>query len=261
MKKTLIALAVAASAVVSGSAFAWNQDGVDKNITLGGTLEQKAELFVWESQVGADINNLDGKIVKGATSASIDVDNPLLVLSIRPVERKAFAGRQGIKPRIDYGGHVDFSNAVAGKGVLKLDITGKDGNVIGKATAPFTAAGWVSVVSNSRQGIESLSAPSVNSGFFGGLPASWERTAKQGAKSVIESLAPDAFSHFDPQGMNYNDTMLSHFSFDDSGSMFSAVYAGGILKGESINIELNKPATGGDAIVWKGVLPVVLSFS
>ncbi|HBN0639565.1 TPA: hypothetical protein L1N23_004214 [Escherichia coli] len=260
MKKTLIALTMAGS-VVSGSAFAWSQDGINSQVAFGGTLNQRTDSLVWESRVGTDVNNLDGKILKGAVVAKVDVENPILVLSVRPSEKRAFTGRAGITPRVDFGGKVDFSNAVAGKGVMTLPVTGSDGSVIGEAVAPFAAAGWISVVDSQRKGIASLYAPDETSGFFGGLSTSWDLTAKEGAKSIIESLAPDALEHFDEQGQAYDADIRSHYSFTEADTTYSAVYASGVLKGDTIEIKLNKPATGGEPIVWKSVLPVTLSFS
>lgn len=260
MKKTLIALTMAGS-VVSGSAFAWSQDGIDSQITLGGTLNQSSDSLVWEARVGTDVNNLDGKILKGATVAKVDTEDNILFLAVRPSEKRAFTGRAGIAPMINFGGKVDFTNAVAGKGAMTLPVTGSDGSVIGKAIMPFTAAGWGSVLNTTRQGVVSLYAPDAKDGFFGGLPVNWDLTAKEGAKSIIESLAPDALDHFDAQGQVYDSNVLAHYWFDEADSTYSAVYASGILKGDTIKIELNKPATGGEPIVWKGVLPVTLSFS
>ncbi|HAW2383351.1 TPA: fimbrial protein [Escherichia coli] len=260
MKKTLIALAVAGS-VVSGSAFAWSQDGINSQITLGGTLNQSSDSLVWEAMAGTDVSNLDGKILKGATVAKVDVENSILALSVRPSEKRAFTGRAGISPRIDFGGKVDFSNAVAGKGVMTLPVTGSDGSVIGKAVAPFAAAGWGSVVSSDRKGVVSLYAVDEKDGFFGGLPNDWEKTAKEGAKSIVESLAPDALDHFDAQGLAYDADIRAHYWFDEAVNTYSAAYASGILKGDTIEIKLNKPATGGEPIAWKGVLPVTLSFN
>lgn len=45
MKKTLIALAVAASAVVSGSAMAWTGGGNGGSLELGGTWHRRTNIF------------------------------------------------------------------------------------------------------------------------------------------------------------------------------------------------------------------------
>ena len=67
MKKTLIALAVAASAVVSGSAMAagWEQNGTGGSVDLGGTLTPVEKATPWEVKVGDAVTGLDGQIQKG----------------------------------------------------------------------------------------------------------------------------------------------------------------------------------------------------
>ncbi|ENK8257946.1 hypothetical protein AB4C84_004676, partial [Escherichia coli] len=47
MKKTLIALAVAASAAVSGSAMAWTANGTGGSVDLGGTLTPVTKATPW----------------------------------------------------------------------------------------------------------------------------------------------------------------------------------------------------------------------
>ncbi|HEI3186174.1 TPA: hypothetical protein SI321_005057, partial [Escherichia coli] len=55
MKKTLIALAVAASAAVSGSAMAWTANGTGGSVELGGTLNPVEKVTPWEVKVGDDV--------------------------------------------------------------------------------------------------------------------------------------------------------------------------------------------------------------
>ncbi|HCN8216144.1 TPA: hypothetical protein N6448_004795, partial [Escherichia coli] len=73
MKKTLIALAVAASAVVSGSAMAWTANGDGGSVDLGGTLTPTDVMTPWEVKVGAAVNDLNAAIRKGDTKVDIPV--------------------------------------------------------------------------------------------------------------------------------------------------------------------------------------------
>ncbi|EGJ4498914.1 hypothetical protein INB87_004741, partial [Escherichia coli] len=65
MKKTLIALAVAASAAVSGSAMAWTANGTGNSVELGGTLTPVEKVSPWEVKTGDAVTGLDAPIQKG----------------------------------------------------------------------------------------------------------------------------------------------------------------------------------------------------
>lgn len=74
MKKTLIALTVAVSAVASGSAMAsdWVPDGSGDPVELGGgTLAPAAKVIPWEVEVGDAVTGLDAPIQKGQQNVSI----------------------------------------------------------------------------------------------------------------------------------------------------------------------------------------------
>ncbi|HFI4472209.1 TPA: fimbrial protein, partial [Escherichia coli] len=61
MKKTLIALAVAASAVVSGSAMAWTNGNFNGSVDIGGSVtvgDNFAQKWAW--QTGTSLGAFDG---------------------------------------------------------------------------------------------------------------------------------------------------------------------------------------------------------
>ncbi len=79
MKKTLIALAVAASAVVSGSAMAaWTANGGGGQVEIGGSLTPVTKATPWETAVGAAVTNLNGQVQKNDTKLEITVPKTLL---------------------------------------------------------------------------------------------------------------------------------------------------------------------------------------
>lgn len=108
MKKTLIALAVAASAVVSGSAMAWTGGGNGGSLELGGTLAPQDKYIPWETSVGAAVSDLNAQIIKGEKAVSISHTSAIPVLGIRNVAN-GFTGLPLIDPQIDYKGAVDAS--------------------------------------------------------------------------------------------------------------------------------------------------------
>ncbi|EKO2291598.1 hypothetical protein PZV05_004917, partial [Salmonella enterica] len=171
MKKTLIALAVAASAVVSGSAMAWTGGGNGGSLELGGTLAPQDKYIPWETSVGAAVSDLNAQIIKGEKAVSISHTSAIPVLGIRNVAN-GFTGLPLIDPQIDYKGAVDASQFMTdGKGQVYLNATVNDdkGNKIG------TLKTVLRVAAQANNGVDSnvmLYASSADSGFFGGLPQS-----------------------------------------------------------------------------------------
>ncbi|EJN2318881.1 hypothetical protein NPL52_004738, partial [Escherichia coli] len=77
MKKTLIALAVAASAAVSGSAMAWTANGTGGSVDLGGTLTPVEKVTPWEVKVGDAVTGLDAQIQKGQKVVDVAVNKAI----------------------------------------------------------------------------------------------------------------------------------------------------------------------------------------
>ena len=102
MKKTLIAMTVAASAVVSGSAMAgsWQASGSGGTFEMSGTLTPE---FVtpWEVYVGDAVTGLDTTVKFGDTSVDITTSKAIPILGIRTQTTTAFAGGVGLSPVID----------------------------------------------------------------------------------------------------------------------------------------------------------------
>ena len=78
MKKTLIALSVAASPVVSGSSMAavgeWTPGSEGGSFEMSGTLVVTGtSTNPWEVKVGPNVTNLDGKINQGDSEVKITV--------------------------------------------------------------------------------------------------------------------------------------------------------------------------------------------
>lgn len=101
MKKTLIALAVAASAAVSGSAMAWTANGTGNSVDLGGTLTPVEKVTPWEVKTGAAVTGLDAQVTQGQTMVDVAVKKAIPVLGIRTQEvGKSFPAQAGINPAI-----------------------------------------------------------------------------------------------------------------------------------------------------------------
>ncbi|MGC7960444.1 fimbrial protein, partial [Salmonella enterica] len=248
MKKTLIALAVAASAAVSGSAMAWTPNGTGGNVELGGTLAPQEKVTPWEVQVGAAKNDLNGQIQKGMTSAKISSADAIPVLGIRTIDKTPFKGTSGISPVINYGGVVDldkFENSVA---PLTLEVkNSKDDTKIGTLKTKIFAQARTSMTGAYNGQFWNYSAQ-LGQGFWGGLPKSMDKVSRV---SRVNDLMPEVAQNYITQ--DAIDRGVSFATFAGVNSLHSAYYFSAIEPNTAIDITLDTPAEA-DAIVWKASL-------
>ncbi|MFL4558354.1 hypothetical protein ACH19I_17450 [Yersinia kristensenii] len=259
MKKTLIALAVAASAAVSGSAMAWTANGIGGSVDLGGTLTPADVVTPWEVKVGVAVNGLDAEIRKGKTEVDIPVKKAIPVLGIRTINTTAFTGQLGIVPHINYGGAVNVSGFKGGVTTVTLDIAGNDGAKIGKMSADFLAAAGIS---RSGQDNDSYSAYAYEArGFTGGLGNASEKVLPNLAEVLnrVNALDSEISANFDKQGQKDHGTWRAS-SFNLNNSKYSAFYGSGIEQGKTIKITLDQAVSGDAPIQWKASLPVTISY-
>ena len=261
MKKTLIALAVAASAVVSGSAMAagWEQNGHGTSVELGGTLIPAAVVTPWEVKTGDAVTNLDAQIQKGQASVTVNVNQAIPVLGIRTQTVNSFMGSAGISPQINYGGAVDVDGFSAGVTTLSLDVTDAGGTKIGNMTVPFSAAGARSYSVDDVTGASSrnLYAPTSGDAFFGGLGHSASAIASD-AEAFVSAIDAAVVAKYNTWGASKVTGALTE---NFTGNVFySGFYGSGIESGRSIKITLDKAVTGDTQIQWKASLPVIVSY-
>ncbi|MDJ7541402.1 fimbrial protein [Salmonella enterica] len=261
MKKTLVALAVAASAAVSGSAMAWTASGLGGSVDLGGTLKPVDVITPWEVKVGAAVNNLNAEIRKGDMEVYIPVKKAIPVLGIRVADAtwKAFWGQLGIAPNIDYHGAINVNDFSRGEVPLTLDVKNTQDQKIGSLTVNLSAGAEYARYNPSTDKGEKYVLYQNSKGelFFGGLgtnrdavfPYSW---------TLAKTLDPEFVA-------NYNDFGVSQPSnpyYGDVGNTklnYSAFYASGIVQGKAIKLTLEQPAVS-DAIAWKASLPITVSY-
>ncbi|EJQ5620487.1 fimbrial protein [Salmonella enterica] len=262
MKKTLIALAVAASAAVSGSAMAWTANGTGGSVDLGGTLTPVEKVTPWEAATGTAVNDLNATIYKDQTEVNFTTPKTIPVLGIRTVERTLFAGKGGVTPQINYNGAINTSNFSSNKTDLTLDVLDTNGDKIGTLTTKLAASGIMSRLSNSDGYKDAIILYSDDSwgAFNGGVSATkgGVDVASAGV-DFINGLFPGAADNFDIQGQSFNEEAgMSYFGAD--GWSYSGAYASGIRAQENIKITLDTPA-GADEIVWKASLPVTVIYA
>ena len=259
MKKTLIALALAATAV-SGSAMAWTPNGLGGTMEFGGTLTPKDVVNPWEVQMGANMNALDGSLKPNEKVVNITLSKAVPFLGIRTVEKKGFYGAPGISPKIDYGNVIDVANFAKGEVPLSLEVnsTATPATKIGTLTTKLTAVGVGAETGDvGYNSVVSLGAYSI---FRGGLPQTRAEVMPVAqAKSVAAAFFSDIAANFDTlglpelstsQGYNYNPTNPLH--------QYSAYYASGLQSGASVTITLDSPAAANTA--WKASFPITVSY-
>lgn len=264
MKKTLIALAVAASAAVSGSAMAWTTNGTGGTIDFGGTLSPTDKNTPWEVKTGSAVTGLDSAVTKGQSVVDITVNKaiPLLGIRVADAQTKIFKGYSQISPQIDYHGAIDPSTFNDSSVVMTLDISDEQGNKMGKMAVDMFAvaeSSWTGA--DGATGKKSLFAAKAGDGFFGGLP-----TGSSNVSTNVDSPSRDIINIIDPEfTANYDEQNGSPFApnvedFTDIDATYSAFYGSGIVAGKNIHITLDSPVQGDAPVTWKASLPITVSY-
>ncbi|ECI0415683.1 hypothetical protein AH332_20890 [Salmonella enterica subsp. salamae] len=259
MKKTLIALAVAASAVVSGSAMAaWTANATGGNLEIGGTLTPVEKVTPWEVKTGAAVTGLDANIQKGQKIVDVSVNKAIPVLGIRNVVN-GFKGVPAIDPQINYNGAIDSTKFIEdGKGQVYLNATVNDdaGNKIGTMKTVLRVAAQAN---NGTYSNVMLYASSTDQGFFGGLPHSESGVfSSPDAYAYATGLFPGIADTWSDNGTSLKGT--GEFDFSNGNNTYHAYYASGIPNDVKLVITLDQPAAG-DSIPWKVSLPLSVTYN
>ncbi|HBA8808042.1 TPA: hypothetical protein SI321_004935 [Escherichia coli] len=260
MKKTLIALAVAASAAVSGSAMAWEANGTGGSVNIGGSLTPAENITPWEVKTGAAVTGLDADITKGQSVINIAVDQAIPVLGIRTQTNQPFQGAEGISPQVNFNGAIDPSQFKEGNTTLTLDVKDNGSNKIGSLTTKVTAGALLSWTNDAGRG-NYFSLASINKAgevFNGGLSTNYDGALDvDQVKSIAPVIFPGSMDNFTDQG---TESLGKYFSGIGNDAKYSAFYASGIEQGKIIKITLDQAASGDAPIQWKASLPVTVSY-
>ncbi len=259
MKKTLIALAVAASSVVSGSAMAWTANGSGSSVELGGTLTPVEKTTPWEVKTGDAVTNLDAQVQKGQSTVTVDVNKAIPVLGIRNADAEGFQGVSGIAPQIDYRNAVDLSGFKAGVTTVTLEVRDSaNGDKIGSLSAPFSVAGLATWKNGSGYaGNTEMYAATAGEGFFGGLAYNADAAISSRGETLLASLDSEFMDKF---SLFSNEWGADTEKFDKDSVTYKGIYGSGIESGKNITITLDKAVTGDSQIQWKASLPVTVSY-
>lgn len=258
MKKTLIALTVAASAAVSSSAMAWTANGTGGSVELSGILTPTTAVTPWEVKVGDSVTGLDAAVQKGQKSVSIAVNTTIPFLGIRTVSTDMFDAQTGISPQIDYNGAVDF-DAFSCSAPLTLPVVDVDGNEIGSLSTVFQSAAeisWMNKDDTTSKGRKKIYAANAGDAFYGGLGKT-EGGVCTYSHSVVKSINPEFIEHYTSIEDGVTEKNTENFTME--GYKYSGIYGAGIPSGKTIELTLNNPVAS-DVINWKASLPVIVSY-
>lgn len=257
MKKTLVALALAAT-TVSGSAMAWTANGTGGSLELGGTLTPLANPVPWEVLTGSAVANLNADIKAGTAVVDIPVIKPIPVLGIRTKLNQPFSGTTSITPQIDFKGAIDTSKFSESEVPLTLNVNDANGAKIGVMTTKMVGQGTVGrIVGDNGSAEQFLSYATVaGQAFFGGVPTAPGNIVDKNSVLVTMGAGFDA-NYYDFNNAPWNQPWESSFSVPNA--KYSAYYGSGIKVGQNIKLTLDAPAAS-DEIVWKASLPIVVSY-
>ncbi|EKY5908417.1 fimbrial protein [Escherichia coli] len=285
MKKTLIALAVAASAV-SGMAHAWTNGDFNGSVDIGGSITADDYRQKWEWMSGADLSytNILNELKENGTRLTINQPTNAPILVGRTTEAFAAPVTSGVGaiPLIsfsDYQGNsvsLEYTDVERqGVGMITLPVKGNDGSneVIGRAVVNVSAAGVFGRAGGSQHDntLRSLLNGSSNVTIFhGGLldsnrglntgndaaaaVAKFGGLSAGGILAQIQAVYPNVT---DLPGSDLNRKQENMY-YDD-GSVVSASYALGIATGQKIDVTFNNPVT--KSTQWSAPLNMAVTYN
>ncbi|EQA8868662.1 hypothetical protein ACX9P6_004833, partial [Citrobacter braakii] len=245
MKKTLVALALAAT-TVSGSAMAWQANGTGGSLELGGTFTPTKKDTPWEILIGPSNTSFNVAVSETETVMDIPVVTPISILGIRTQvpNNSTFTGSPGIAPQINYGSAIDIDGFNRGVTSLKLDIHNvKSGSKIGLLTTKIYAVSESSQTGNGEAGRKSLIGAKLGDAFYGGL-GKRSGTVDEGV-AIINTINPEYTAHYNTQGAPGYEA--SPDRLEKTNAKYSAFYGAGVKKGENLRITLDA-AVGNEVV-------------
>lgn len=274
MKKTLIALAVAVSAV-SGAAHAWTTGDFNGSFDINGTItaDQYNEKWEWKVGDGLSFQNTTKEMTDGGKTLIINQDNPVSILLGRTKE--AFATSMvgvGAIPLIsftDYAGEpVSLQDAEGeNKGFFELPMKDNLGNV--KVNVTSAALLSKSDTPASQVRITSLTSKSDSNIYYGGLVSSVVSNGSSASAIVgkfggdnhtallgkIKQVIPDAGSKGQMNWIYAGTTDM----VDTKGEVMASSYALGIDAGQTIEAKFTNPVVS--TTQWSAPLNVEVAYN
>ncbi|EKK5946241.1 hypothetical protein POG85_004084 [Salmonella enterica] len=264
MKKTLIALAVAASAAVSGSAMAaagvWTESSTGDTFNISGSLKPAANVTPWMVMVSGplDMGQVDIKEGRSEVTVQSKADTGILGIRVNTTKypAKKFNGAPSIAPRISIAS-IKASEFSASK--VPLSVPLKDatsGADIGTFNTKLAATAMISFSNHADKKTVVAYSQDGASAFAGGIPDAFANVANV---DYAVRFFSDIRDYFDTQGGDGSFSVGWSSDLVNPTVTYSAYYGAGILSGEDITLQLNDPVNAD--ISWKAEVPVTISYS
>ncbi|EEI5591562.1 fimbrial protein [Salmonella enterica] len=277
MKKTLIALAVAVSAV-SGAAHAWTTGDFNGSFDINGTITADTYKDKWEWMVGDALSfeNTTKEMTDGSKLLTITQSEPAPILLGRTKE--AFAAPMvgvGAIPLISFSDYEGKSVSLqsseeANKGYFELPMKDAEGNKLGDVKVNVTAAGLLSKNDSAAGNVKVISLISNDDSniYYGGLVSSVTKSGQESSKLVskfgnynhtdlltqIKAVHPDAGRQMNVTSGGVTTSMVS-----SNGDAMASSYALGIDQGQTIEATFTNPVVS--TTQWSAPLNVAVTYN
>ncbi|WP_407907630.1 fimbrial protein [Escherichia coli] len=275
MKKTLIGLAVAFSAV-SGAAQAWTTGDFNGSFDINGTITADQYNEKWEWMVGEPLSfkNTTQEMSDGNKALTITQDKPTSILLGRTKE--AFATSVvgvGAIPLIsftDYEGHtVQLQNSGENKGFFNLPMKNDEGQKLGDVKINVTTAGVLSRNDPDYVRIISITSGDNSSIYNGGLVSSVTNSG-QAASALVAKFGNDGHTELlkkiiavDPDASSKGQMSWAVSEKSDmvnaDGNVMASSYSLGIDQGQTIEATFTNPVT--TTTQWSAPLNVAVTYN
>lgn len=273
MKKTLIALAITASAV-SGMAHAWTNSDFNGEVDFGGTITPDKSGWVWTVGQGYDhFTNKISDLTNSGKKLTIPAKQNMPLLLGKTTA--AFLGGPGLAPQIAFSDSKGRITPVwasdNAEGTMTLTVSDADQKEIGTVTLDVKAiapAAWAKVDKSSSISVRYLDntagALVGATGMFGETPhfAPVATILDAFGAPTLKELQDQVKAYPGLSDIAYDTSDLiasSSDDFTDAAWAYAAFYVLGIPNGKSIVVDFNSPITS--EIQWKAPLMMQVSYN
>ncbi|TLI90773.1 F41 fimbrial protein [Escherichia sp. E4736] len=277
MKKTLIALAMATSAVVSGSVMAsgWTE-GQPGDIVIGGEITSPSVKWLWKTGEGlSSFSNTTDEIINQQLNISVPTDELFLAARMNKGLKGVFIGNALI-PKVQmasYDGSVitpNFTSNTAMNIAVKVK-NSIDDTELGTLSVPLSFGAAVATIFEnnvSDSNVSSIAAGSAGTVFEGlvkpghmtnmNIAYKWNGLSATEMSSYVEKLMPGLTTTIDGSGYhNWNDLGHSNYTSATKASYLS--YGSGISAGSTLVMDLNKDVSG--HLEWVAPVTITVTYS
>ena len=281
MKKTLIALAVAASAAVSGAAMAalggFDAGNVSNTVDFSGSITP-SENNKWVWAVGQGYGNFSHKtydLTDNGRKLTITASEnmPLLVGKVT----EAFKGGPGLSPQIAFSDSTGSIKLVwaadNAEGTMTLTVHDTNQQEIGTMTLNVRAiapTAWAK--SDASTGVTMHYMSNYSYSFAGSTGVFATNPNFAAVSEIINAFGAPTLQELTDQVKAYpglgnipdesaDVVALSHDNFGSDDWIYASAYALGIPDGNKLELNFNSPVNTGAETNWKASLTMQISYS